>query len=147
MSVDTCVYSTAEVRRQSLLWTASKWPSPGPTDTISSSSTPEKYVLVCIYYSYNLSNVHYLQVVIMDIEIKQTVGVINLERNASPFLYLMPCRQRDLLYCLHENGCVSVRVQQSLQLPTSIPMSPFDAKVHLLTLIEGGGDSVSGWAS
>ena len=64
----------------------------------------------------------------MDVEIKQTVGVINIERNASPFLYLMPCRQRDLLYCLHENGCVSVRVQQP---PTNIPMSPFDAKVWL----------------
>ena len=70
-----------------------------------------------------------LQVVIMDVEIKQTVGVVNIERNASPFLYLMPCRQRDLLYCLHENGCVSVRVQQPLQLPTAIPMSPFDTKV------------------
>ena len=65
----------------------------------------------------------------MDIEIKQTVGVINVERNASPFLSLMPCRQRDLIYCLHENGCVSVRVQQPLQLPTNMPMSPFDAKV------------------
>ena len=70
-----------------------------------------------------------LQVVIMDVEIKQTVGVVNIERNASPFLHLMPCRQRDLLYCLHENGCVSVRVQQPLQLPTAIPMSPFDTKV------------------
>lgn len=65
----------------------------------------------------------------MDVEIKQTVGVIGVERNASPFLHLMPCRQRDLLYCLHENGCVSVRVQQPLHLPTSIAMSPFDSKV------------------
>ena len=68
----------------------------------------------------------------MDVEIKQTVGVISVERNASPFLYLMPCCQRDLIYCLHENGCVSVRVQQPLQLPTNIPMSPFDAKVWLI---------------
>ena len=71
----------------------------------------------------------------MDVEIKQTVGVIHVERNASPFLYLMPCRQRDVIYCLHENGCVSVRAQQAHQLPTTFPTSVFDAKVLLLNLM------------
>lgn len=52
------------------------------------------------------------------------MGVILSERNASPFLRLMPCRQRDVLYCLHENGCVSVRMQQPIQMVSTIPTSP-----------------------
>lgn len=64
------------------------------------------------------------EVVVIDTDMKQTVGVIHAERNSSPFHQIMPCRQRDVLYCLHENGCVSIRVQQSIQLPSSIPTSP-----------------------
>ena len=62
----------------------------------------------------------------MDVASKQAVGSILLERNSSSFLQVMPCRQRDVLYCLHENGSVSVRVQQSQNLPVSIPTSPLD---------------------
>ena len=62
----------------------------------------------------------------MDVASKQTVGSVTLERNFSSFLQVMPCRKRDALYCLHENGSVSVRVQQSQTLPVSIPTSPLD---------------------
>lgn len=43
-------------------------------------------------------------------------------------MQVMPCKQRNMLYCLHENGCVSVRIQQNIQFPASIPTSPLDAR-------------------
>ncbi len=57
------------------------------------------------------------EITIVDLEMRQAVGVIALDRSASPFRSLLPCTQRDILYCLHENGCVSVRVHQCLDLP------------------------------
>lgn len=57
------------------------------------------------------------EITVVDLEMQQAVGIIALERSASPFLQVLPCTQRDLLYCLHENGCVSVRVNHPLELP------------------------------
>jgi len=78
-------------------------------------------------YRHHIFVVYTREIVIMDIETKQEVGSISLERNSSPFLQIMPCKQRNVLYCLHENGCVSIRVQQSLQFPESIPVSPLES--------------------
>lgn len=64
------------------------------------------------------------EIVIMDTDTKQMVGMVPAERNSSPFQQILPCRQRDVLYCLHENGCVSVRMQQPVTLPSSVPTSP-----------------------
>ena len=89
----------------------------------------------CLQVTFSRSCRHHLfllysrEVVILDVEINQAVGVITLERNASPLLYLMPCIQRDVIYCLHENGCVSVRIQQALQFPNGIPTSTLDSQV------------------
>ena len=80
-------------------------------------------------YRHHLFIVYPREIVIMDIEIKQAVGSIHLERNNSAFHHVMPCSQRDVLYCLHENGCVSIRVQQSVQLPHKVPTSPLESQV------------------
>ena len=88
----------------------------------------------CLQVAFSLSCRHHLfvvyarEIVIMDIDTKQEVGSIILERNSSPFLQVMPCKQRSVLYCLHENGSVSIRIQQSLQFPDSIPVSPLDPR-------------------
>ena len=88
----------------------------------------------CLQVTFSRSCRHHLfvvyarEIVIMDIDTKQEVGSIILERNGSPFLQVMPCKQRSMLYCLHENGSVSIRIQQSLQLPDSIPVSPLDSR-------------------
>lgn len=66
----------------------------------------------------------------MDTDTKQMVGVVPAERNSSPFQQILLCRQRDVLYCLHENGCVSMRMQQPVVLPTSVPTSPGGALGH-----------------
>uniref|UniRef100_A0A8C8DL18 WD repeat-containing protein 11 n=1 Tax=Oryzias sinensis TaxID=183150 RepID=A0A8C8DL18_9TELE len=50
------------------------------------------------------------EILILDLELSQTVGVVAIERSGVPFIQVTPCAQRDALYCLHENGCITLRV-------------------------------------
>ena len=64
------------------------------------------------------------EIVILDTSIRQIIASMPLERNTSSFLQIMPCRQRDVLYALHENGCISLRIRagpQTIQ-PSSSPL-------------------------
>uniref|UniRef100_A0A8C1VET2 WD repeat-containing protein 11 n=1 Tax=Cyprinus carpio TaxID=7962 RepID=A0A8C1VET2_CYPCA len=53
------------------------------------------------------------EILILDLELSQTVGVVAIERSGVPFIQVIPCAQRDALYCLHENGCITLRVCRS----------------------------------
>ncbi|XP_068597198.1 WD repeat-containing protein 11 [Brachionichthys hirsutus] len=53
------------------------------------------------------------EILILDLELSQTVGVVSIERSGVPFIQVIPCAQRDALYCLHENGCITLRVCRS----------------------------------
>uniref|UniRef100_A0A3P9IJL1 WD repeat-containing protein 11 n=1 Tax=Oryzias latipes TaxID=8090 RepID=A0A3P9IJL1_ORYLA len=53
------------------------------------------------------------EILILDLELSQTVGVVAIERSGVPFIQVTPCAQRDALYCLHENGCITLRVCRS----------------------------------
>uniref|UniRef100_A0A3Q2PQI0 WD repeat-containing protein 11 n=1 Tax=Fundulus heteroclitus TaxID=8078 RepID=A0A3Q2PQI0_FUNHE len=53
------------------------------------------------------------EILILDLELSQTVGVVAIERSGVPFTQVIPCAQRDALYCLHENGCITLRVCRS----------------------------------
>uniref|UniRef100_A0A8C3AWV7 WD repeat-containing protein 11 n=1 Tax=Cyclopterus lumpus TaxID=8103 RepID=A0A8C3AWV7_CYCLU len=57
------------------------------------------------------------EILILDLELSQTVGVVAIERSGVPFVQVIPCAQRDALYCLHENGCISLRVCRSTITP------------------------------
>lgn len=61
---------------------------------------------------YHLLLLYPKRLVVLDTEIQQTLGVISLERNGSPFVRCQPCWQHDMVLCLHESGSVSVRVRQ-----------------------------------
>uniref|UniRef100_H3AKR3 WD repeat-containing protein 11 n=1 Tax=Latimeria chalumnae TaxID=7897 RepID=H3AKR3_LATCH len=52
------------------------------------------------------------EILILDLEVNQTVGVIAIERTGVPFIQVIPCQQRDALFCLHENGCITLRVRR-----------------------------------
>ncbi|XP_051506829.1 WD repeat-containing protein 11 isoform X2 [Myxocyprinus asiaticus] len=56
------------------------------------------------------------EILILDLELSQTVGVVAIERSGVPFIQVIPCAQRDALYCLHENGCITLRVCRSTTL-------------------------------
>ncbi|XP_046884968.1 WD repeat-containing protein 11 [Hypomesus transpacificus] len=53
------------------------------------------------------------EILILDLELSQTVGVVAIERSGVPFIQVIPCAQRDAFYCLHENGCITLRVCRS----------------------------------
>uniref|UniRef100_A0A672H3T8 WD repeat-containing protein 11 n=1 Tax=Salarias fasciatus TaxID=181472 RepID=A0A672H3T8_SALFA len=57
------------------------------------------------------------EILILDLELSQTVGVVAIERSGVPFIQVIPCAQRDALYCLHENGCITLRVCRSTVAP------------------------------
>ncbi|KAL6101357.1 wdr11 [Pungitius sinensis] len=57
------------------------------------------------------------EILILDLELSQTVGVVAIERSGVPFVQVIPCAQRDALYCLHENGCITLRVCRSTITP------------------------------
>lgn len=57
------------------------------------------------------------EILILDLELSQTVGVVAIERSGVPFIQVIPCAQRDALYCLHENGCITLRVCRSTAAP------------------------------
>ncbi|XP_063047243.1 WD repeat-containing protein 11 isoform X2 [Engraulis encrasicolus] len=59
------------------------------------------------------------EILILDLELSQTVGVVAIERSGVPFIQAVPCAQRDALYCLHENGCITLRVCRSTTTPSS----------------------------
>ncbi|XP_064788043.1 WD repeat-containing protein 11 isoform X2 [Oncorhynchus masou masou] len=57
------------------------------------------------------------EILILDLELSQTVGVVAIERSGVPFIQVTPCAQRDALFCLHENGCITLRVCRSTTAP------------------------------
>lgn len=71
----------------------------------------------CLQLAYLQSARHHLlalfprEVMILDMEINQAVCSFSLERNSPSFLRVIPCQQRDVLMCLHENGSVIMRVR------------------------------------
>ncbi|XP_041477434.1 WD repeat-containing protein 11-like [Lytechinus variegatus] len=82
----------------------------------------------CLQLSYMRSRRNHLlllyarEILILDLAIYQTVSVIPMERSGSPFQQVFPCRQRDVLMCLHDNGSISVRVRR--RLVTTSPGAP-----------------------
>ena len=56
----------------------------------------------------------------------QAVGSVYLDRISTSFIQIFPCQQRDALYCLHENGSVSFRVRQPLELPQNLTLTVAD---------------------
>ncbi|KAL5471412.1 hypothetical protein EMCRGX_G029528 [Ephydatia muelleri] len=99
---------------------------------MSSDSRPDDTATLndCIQMVFSQTNRGHLlllysrEIVILDTSIRQIIGSVPLERNTSPFLQIMPCRQRDVLYALHENGCISLRIRTSPQTlqPSSSPL-------------------------
>ncbi|CAN7990277.1 unnamed protein product [Ixodes hexagonus] len=72
----------------------------------------------CLQLCYHGALRHHLlllypkRLMVLDTEIQQTLGMISLERNGSPFVRCQPCWQHDMILCLHESGSVSARVRQ-----------------------------------
>ncbi|XP_054019507.1 WD repeat-containing protein 11 [Dryobates pubescens] len=88
----------------------------------------------CLQLSFLPSKRNYMlllyprEILILDLEVNQTVGVIAIERTGVPFIQVIPCFQRDGLFCLHENGCITLRVRRSNCSITGTPSEEPDAE-------------------
>ena len=82
-------------------------------------------------YRHHLLVLYPKEILILDLNIMQAVGSIFLERNTSPFVQAFACRQRNIIYCLHENGCISVRSCQHKSLPDTVSPSPLEVAEQL----------------
>ncbi|CAL4100716.1 unnamed protein product, partial [Meganyctiphanes norvegica] len=80
------------------------------------------------------------EILILDLTINQTVGIIYLDRAMSAFTQVISCWQRDVLFCLHESGSVSAHFRRRL-LP--LPSTP-DGKDKDTSWSGAGEDSNTG---
>lgn len=89
----------------------------------------------CLQLMYHQSCRHHLillyprEILILDLEINQTVGIIQLEKSGSPYIQVLSLRQRDVLICLHENGSLTARVRRKtnvISTPASEGSGAFD---------------------
>lgn len=84
----------------------------------------------CVQLMYHKSLRHHLillyprDIILIDLHIHQTIGIVPIERTMSPLLQVITTRHRDLLYCLHESGSVSVKVRKKVC--QTITPSPLD---------------------
>ena len=58
------------------------------------------------------------EILILDLEIGLAIGSFAIEYNNPSFLQIIPCSQRDALFCLHDNGSITLRLRRS---PNCIP--------------------------
>ncbi|XP_073998789.1 WD repeat-containing protein 11-like isoform X2 [Rhodnius prolixus] len=85
----------------------------------------------CLQLTYHKSLRHHLlllyprDVILIDLHINQTIGIIPIERTMSPLIQVCTTRQRDVLYCLHESGSISVKIRRRNN--NNITPSPIDS--------------------
>ncbi|KAJ4431502.1 hypothetical protein ANN_20100 [Periplaneta americana] len=104
---------------------------------------PDDYMTVseCLQLEYHRSLRHHLlllyarEVLVLDLHINQTVGIIPLEKTASPLLQVRSVRQRDVLYCLHESGSVSAKFRRR---QLAFIGSPLDAPAGSVSSLDMG---------
>ncbi|XP_062608661.1 WD repeat-containing protein 11-like isoform X2 [Saccostrea cucullata] len=107
----------------------------GPSKKSSKEESDQVALNDCIQLLHHQSCRHHLilvyprEILILDLEINQTVGIIPMERAGSPFVQIVSLRQRDVLLCLHENGSVSTRIRRktnAITTPASEGHGAFD---------------------
>ncbi|KAL1122656.1 hypothetical protein AAG570_002983 [Ranatra chinensis] len=87
----------------------------------------------CLQMAYHQSLRHHLlllyprDVILVDLHINQTIGIIPIEKTMSPLVQVVTARQRDVLYCLHESGSISVKVRRKVN--QNVSTSPLDSNL------------------
>lgn len=89
----------------------------------------------CIQIVYLPSNRNHVlllfprEILILDIEIGQALGSFSIESTSPSFYSVIPCRQRDILFLLHDNGSISMRAVRS---PDRVPYKSNDDPDQML---------------
>jgi len=64
------------------------------------------------------------EILVIDLDIGQTVCVVSTERAGSTFSHVVPLRECDALLCVHDSGAISLRVRRRADLPGRATLSP-----------------------
>lgn len=116
------------------------WSHEAPRRLLSGDNVKNEDTLTlvdCLQISFSPAVRHHLfllyprEILIIDAEIMQAVGSIFLERNATPFVNFRLCQQRDALYCLHENGSITLRIRSPIEFPKNTILSPADFREYV----------------
>ncbi|XP_063221643.1 WD repeat-containing protein 11-like [Bacillus rossius redtenbacheri] len=98
----------------------------------------------CLQLCYHSAARHHLlllyarEILVLDLHINQTVGIIPVEKTASPLVQVISARQRDVLYCLHESGSVSAKFRRR---QLGFIGSPLDAPAGSISSVDMGSFS------
>ena len=68
--------------------------------------------------------VYLREVLIIDLDIGQTIGIVTVDRGSPPILQAYASAQRDVIFLLNESGTLSLRVRKKLYNVASTPMEP-----------------------
>ena len=71
------------------------------------------------------------EILVIDLDIGQTIGFISLDRGCPPILQAYPSTQRDVIFLLNETGTLSMRVRKRLYNVASTPMEPILSLIHI----------------
>ena len=63
------------------------------------------------------------EILILDLEFGQAVGSLTVETNSPSFVQIVPCKNRDAFFCLHDNGSITLKLRRS---PGAIPYNQND---------------------
>ncbi|VVC35482.1 Hypothetical protein CINCED_3A000598 [Cinara cedri] len=72
----------------------------------------------CIQFLYHRSLRNHIllmyqhDILIIDLHISMTVGVISIDKSFSPFCQMYSCQQRDVIFCLQETGSLSLKLRR-----------------------------------
>ncbi|XP_047483248.1 WD repeat-containing protein 11-like [Penaeus chinensis] len=70
------------------------------------------------------------EILVLDLTINQTVGIVAIDRAMSPFCQVISCWQRDVLFCLHDSGSVSAHFRRRLLPVATSPETDKDNTWH-----------------
>lgn len=92
----------------------------GVTDEDSDLLTSCKQVIFNPAHRHIALLVFSTEIHMIDLDVDLTIGMIRLDKSSPNFVKVLPCKKADMLYCLHGNGSVSVRVRRQMNNPEKI---------------------------
>jgi len=103
------------IRRVSSILVGGDGPRKGVDDDGAGGSSAVRECLQLVYHRacrQHLILVYPREILVIDLDIGQTVCVVLAERTGSLFSHIVPLRECDALLCVHESGGMSLRVRR-----------------------------------
>jgi len=128
------------IRRVSSILVGGDGPWKGGDDDSAGGSSAVRDCLQLVYHRacrQHLILVYQREILVIDLDIGQTVCVVLTERSGSLFSHVVPLRECDALFCVHESGGMSLRVRRRADMARtvgtpSLASEPDDAGIDVV---------------